>query len=128
MVVQTKLVTLMQERGQWTQEDVEAAFKDTTVKQVVQKNLKNQNIQLVHQNTNEPVYQKELQLIGEKGERAVNESPNGDESQIDVDPAQTKMVSKNNNLTFYQVAKEHAYEELTHEIHAFIKRNTQQAK
>jgi len=44
-------------------------------------------------------------LIGEKGDRAVNESPNGDESQIDVDPAQTKMVRTILNLLLIRSRK-----------------------
>ena len=34
-----------------------------------------------------------MSLIGEKGERAANESPNGEESQLQVDPEQANLVS-----------------------------------
>jgi hypothetical protein len=34
-----------------------------------------------------------MSLIGEKGERAANESPNGEESQLQEDPEQANLVS-----------------------------------
>jgi hypothetical protein len=47
----------------------------------------------VHRESNEPVFQREMSLIGEKGDRAANESPNGEESQLQVDPEQANLVS-----------------------------------
>lgn len=41
-----------------------------------------------------------MTLIGEKGERAVNESPNGEESQILADPEQADLVSYKTKLTY----------------------------
>lgn len=43
---------------------------DSTVKKVLQKNVKNQNILLVNSQSNQPIYKKELTMIGEKGEKA----------------------------------------------------------
>ena len=34
-----------------------------------------------------------MSLIGEKGDRAANESPNGEDSQLQVDPEQANLVS-----------------------------------
>ena len=61
-------------------------MNDSKVKQVVQKNVKSGNIVFVHRESNEPMFQKEMNLIGEKGDRAVNESPNAEESQVQADP------------------------------------------
>ena len=47
----------------------------------------------MHRESNEPVFQREMSLIGEKGDRAANESPNGEESQLQVDPEQANLVS-----------------------------------
>jgi hypothetical protein len=51
---------------------------------------KKEQIQLVHRESNEPIFKKQLTLIGEKGDRAVNESPN-ELDHKDVDPADTKL-------------------------------------
>ena len=67
-------------------------MKDSQVKQVVQKNVKSGNIVFVHRESNEPMFQREMTLIGEKGERALNESPTGEESQILADPDQANLV------------------------------------
>jgi len=48
----------------------------------VQKHVKTGNIVFVHRESNEPMFQREMSLIGEKGERAANESPVEEESQI----------------------------------------------
>lgn len=113
MAVQGKLINFMYQRGGWTQEEVEAAMKDSNVKQVVQKNVKSENIVLVHKESNEPIYKKEMLLIGEKGERALNESPTGEESTIVVDP---------DLATLY--VKQNAFEEVKQEINEFIRRNS----
>ena len=44
--------------------------------------MKSGNIVYVHRESNEPMFQKEMTLIGEKGDRAANESPYGEESHI----------------------------------------------
>lgn len=53
---------------------------------------------LVHKESNEPIYKKEMLLIGEKGERALNESPTGEESTIVVDPDLATLVSDKNKV------------------------------
>lgn len=58
-----------------------------------------------------------MSLIGEKGERAANESPNGEESQLQVDPEQANLF-----------VKEKAYEEVKQEINEFIRRNSLKTK
>ena len=37
--------------------------------------MKKKLIQLVNKHSNEPMFKKEIALIGEKGDRALNESP-----------------------------------------------------
>ena len=93
MIVQNNIVELLRREGKWDQADVEAAMRDSNVKQVVQKNVKSGNIVFVHRESNEPVFQREMSLIGEKGDRAANESPNGEDSQLQVDPEQANLVS-----------------------------------
>jgi hypothetical protein len=56
----------------------------------MQEMFKKEQIRLVKPESNEPVFKKQLSLIGEKGERAVNESPN-EEEHAEVDPADTKL-------------------------------------
>ena len=51
------------------------ALKDTSVKQVVQKLVKQKTIELVDKTSNEAVLREEMSLIGEKGDRALNQSP-----------------------------------------------------
>lgn len=56
----------------------------------LQEMYKEEKIRLVKPESNEPVFKKQLSLIGEKGERAANESPN-DEEHAEVEPADTKL-------------------------------------
>lgn len=55
MIVQNNIVELLRREGKWDQADVEAAMRDSNVKQVVQKNVKSGNIVFVHRESNEPV-------------------------------------------------------------------------
>lgn len=56
MIVQNNIVELLRREGKWDQTDVEAAMRDSNVKQVVQKNVKSGNIVFVHRESNEPVF------------------------------------------------------------------------
>jgi uncharacterized protein YheU (UPF0270 family) len=56
MIVQNNIVELLRREGKWDQADVEAAMRDSNVKQVVQKNVKSGNIVFVHRESNEPVF------------------------------------------------------------------------
>ena len=56
MIVQNNIVELLRREGKWDQADVEAAMRDSNVKQVVQKNVMSGNFVLVHRESNEPVF------------------------------------------------------------------------
>ena len=56
MIVQNNIVELLRREGKWDHADVEAAMRDSNVKQVVQKNVKSGNIVFVHRESNEPVF------------------------------------------------------------------------
>jgi hypothetical protein len=45
----------------------------------------------VHKDSKEPLYKREMTLIGEKGDRAVNESPNETETEHVVDPVDAQL-------------------------------------
>jgi hypothetical protein len=45
----------------------------------------------VHKDSKEPLYKREMTLIGEKGDRAVNESPNETETEHVVDPIDAQL-------------------------------------
>lgn len=70
------------------------AFKDTRVKEIVQKHYKDENILVTHKKTHVPLFRKEMQLIGENGDRAVyfsSEVEGG--ADYEVDPEFVKIVS-----------------------------------
>ena len=73
--------------------------------------MKKKLIQLVDRESNEPVFKKEIALIGEKGDRALNESPQAELQEID--PADTKL----------HVEKQ-AFEELQGKVDDFIRKNS----
>lgn len=56
----------------------------------MQEMFKKEQIRLVKPESNEPIFKKQLTLLGEKGERAVNESPH-EEDHAEVDPADAKL-------------------------------------
>lgn len=80
--VQEKLTALVKQNGNLNEEDVQAAMNDYSVKKVILKNVKNQSIQLVHSQSNQPIYKREMSAIGQKGEKVL-ESPVFDEAQED---------------------------------------------
>jgi len=57
--------------------------------------LKCDGIKLVHKDSKEPIYRRETTLIGEKGDRALNESPDHDETQLDLDPEEAELQLDN---------------------------------
>lgn len=70
----------MYKKNNWKKEEVKAALADTYVKRVVQKNVRMKTIQLINKESNQPIFNKEMQLIGERGDRAINETPKEDNS------------------------------------------------
>jgi len=57
--------------------------------------MKSDNIKLVHRDSKEPIYRRETTLIGEKGDRALNESPGHEETPLDVDPEEAELQVDN---------------------------------
>jgi hypothetical protein len=65
MLVQSELVEVL--RKNYTYVQLCAAFKDPRVMQQIQKHVQNKNIQLRHHQSNEPLFEEEMLLIGQKG-------------------------------------------------------------
>lgn len=76
-------------------EYVKEALEHPETKGVVQKHIQNERIKLVEPNSNATVYKTQMSLIGAKGERAANESPEpkykGDDETLD--PEDARLVS-----------------------------------
>ena len=76
------------------EEDLKSAFESQEVRQTVYNLVKKKTIQLVDKDSEEPVFQKEMQLIGDKGDRVINESPDFQEDHSTIkDPNNAKLVS-----------------------------------
>ena len=54
--------------------------------EVIQKHVGKENIKLVHKDSLEPVFQRQMSEIGEKGVAAAQGPPMQDESLLDCDP------------------------------------------
>ena len=96
--VQTKLTQILLDAEDFEDTDncmVARALQDPLVKKVIFKNLKCDGIKLVHKDSKEPIYRRETTLIGEKGDRALNESPDHDETQLDLDPEEAELQLDN---------------------------------
>lgn len=73
---------------------MKAALGDSSVKAAMQKHLLAENIRLVHKKSQKPVYQKQLSLLGEKGDRAANDSPGGYSDNVDPDQTEIRVDNK----------------------------------
>ena len=74
--VQYQLVTLMKAKAiDYDEAMLELVMSDENIRKEVQNLIRSGRIRLIHAETNEPLYKREMTLIGEKGDRAVNESP-----------------------------------------------------
>lgn len=84
---------LFQKYGELIQGDmmVLLAMEDPAIKNVIYDYMRKDSIKLVRKETGEPLFRRETTLIGEKGERAVNESPTEDQSKMDVDPEEAEL-------------------------------------
>ena len=69
---------------------LELVMSDENIRKEVQNLIRSGRIRLIHAETNEPLYKREMTLIGEKGDRAVNESPQ-EETQCAVDPMDAQL-------------------------------------
>ena len=90
--------------------EIHEALQDEHIKLTMQEMMKKKLIQLVNKHSNEPMFKKEIALIGEKGDRALNESPQVEQDEID--PANAKL----------HVEKE-AFDELQSKVDDFIRKN-----
>lgn len=114
--VQSKLTQLLQSQDSNLQgDDVVAAMRDPKVRETIFTNMRRDSIKLVHRESNEPVFKRETTQLGERGERALNESPNAahEESKMEIDPEEATL----------QVDSQ-AYEELNAQVKDFIRRNS----
>lgn len=88
------------------------------MKQVVQKLVKQKTIELVDRDSNQAVLREEMSLIGEKGDRALNQSPvqaQNVNKAVDPDAADLRVDGQ-------------AFEEVKSQINEFIRRNTLEKK
>lgn len=102
----------------YSHSDVNAALKDTAVKNLVQKHVMKENIQLVHRDSLEPVYRREMSIIGEKGDRAALESP-AHKAHVDYDADYVKPEDAQLRVS------EPALAEVKAEVAQFVRRNSQ---
>lgn len=90
-LVQNQLVEFLRQR--YSLSALAQAFKEQRVKEIVQKHYREENILMVHKKSHVPLFRKEMQLIGEYGDRAVNFETTEGASEYDVDPDFLKIVS-----------------------------------
>jgi len=81
MVVQEQFVEFL--KGRWSVNDLQMAFKDKNVKAAMQKGMREGTIGLITKDSREPVFRRELTLIGQHGEDAENHD---EDDVVDVDP------------------------------------------
>ena len=67
-------------------DEITRAMSHPATQEVVQKHVAKENIKLVHKDSFEPMFQRQMSEIGEKGVAAVEGPPIGDESALDCDP------------------------------------------
>ena len=70
--------------GDWI-DDITEALKDPAVKNSIQRNVSLKNIELVSRDSQKAVFQNEMKLIGEKGDRAVLEPASQADMNFDID-------------------------------------------
>ena len=68
-------------------------MRDPKVRETIFTNMRRDSIKLVHRESNEPVFKRETTQLGERGERALNESPNAahEESKMEIDPEEATL-------------------------------------
>ena len=63
-------------KSKYSTSDLKAAFKDLRIKKLIQKHVKEERIQFRDKVSREPIFKREMNLIGEKGDDAIkNYSP-----------------------------------------------------
>ena len=101
-LVQDKLQRLISDvtNNEHHPDDVREALDHPQTKNIVQSHIAGGGIRLVdRENQNAQVFKREMSLIGQKGDRAANESPDasalmGGEGDDDLDPEDAQLVSK----------------------------------
>ena len=125
--VQDKMKEYLATEKGYSAAQLNAAFNDTSVKQVIQKHMLQENIQLMHDN--QPVYRKAMTKIGREGAHALNESPNAGEEtaqNVSVEPELTNLVSDFFCLTVaspVQHMNDAAFEDVQKQVNEFIRRH-----
>ena len=91
--VQSKLTQLLQSQcSNYEGPELVAAMKDPKVRETIFTNLRRDSIKLVHRESNEPVFKRQITDLGERGERALNDSPNQhEESKLEIDPEEATL-------------------------------------
>ena len=95
--VQDKLQRMISELtgGEHDPADVREALEHPQAKGVVQKHILAEGIRMTDPNRgNKSVFKTQMSLIGEKGDRAVNESPGQDVMEEDIGPEDAHLVSE----------------------------------
>ncbi len=98
LAVEDKLLRMVasEVNGQFSATDLKMALAHPQTKGVVQKHILAENIRLQAPNGGRPVYSGQMMLIGEKGDRAANESPShANFKNEDIDPEEALLVSTN---------------------------------
>lgn len=111
--VQDKMKEYLATEKGYSAAQLNAAFNDTSVKQVIQKHMLQENIQLMHDN--QPVYRKAMTKIGREGAHALNESPNAGEEtaqNVSVEPELTNLHMN-----------DAAFEDVQKQVNEFIRRH-----
>lgn len=63
-------------KSKYSTSELKAAFKDQRVKKLIQKHVKEERIQFRDKVSREPIFKREMDLIGERGDDAIkNYSP-----------------------------------------------------
>lgn len=85
----------MDKLAEYNMTDIQFAFAHPEAKQVIQEEIAQNNIRMVGKN-NETLFKRQMTKIGEKGERAANESPDGTfiqfkDDEEDIDPLEAEL-------------------------------------
>ena len=91
---------------------LEIIMSDEHIRKEIQNLIRQGQIRLVDVRSKEPLYRKEMLLIGDKGDRAANESPY-EETQFAVDPMDAQLH-----------IDERALDELHSRVEEYLRRNS----
>lgn len=108
--------------------ELQAAINANENYSILQRGILSGDIALVN-TQNKPVFRKSLTLIGEKGKRAVNESPNFEDEHEDevCEPEQARLVSNIflfNPLSPLQRMQPSVISEISAGVHDYVRRNS----